>query len=89
MLLEKLAGICLKEKLRYIQLYGADFNFFRQFIFGQEAMKLLTKQELLPEEHFSKKDSTAEDAKFDKILRNDLSRQLRTPMSILSVDAAQ
>ena len=28
-LLEKLAGICLVEKLRYIQLYEADFNFFQ------------------------------------------------------------
>ena len=26
-LLEKLAGVCLVEKLRYIQLYEADFNF--------------------------------------------------------------
>ena len=28
-LLEKLAGMCLVEKLRYIQLYEADFNFFQ------------------------------------------------------------
>ena len=53
-LLEKLAGICLVEKLRYIQLYEADFNFFQQFIFGQEAMQLLTEQELLPEEYLAK-----------------------------------
>ena len=53
-LLEKLAGICLVEKLRYIQLYEAYFNVFQQFIFGQEAMKLLTEQELLPEEHLAK-----------------------------------
>ena len=55
-LLEKLAGICLVEKLRYIQLYEADFNFFQQFIFGQEAMRTLTDQGLLPDEHFSKKE---------------------------------
>ena len=76
-------------KLRYIQLCEADFNFFQQFIFRQEAMKSLTKQELLSEERFSKKGSTAEYAKFDKILMNDLSRRSRIPMSIVSVDTAQ
>jgi uncharacterized membrane protein YgcG len=44
---------------------------------------------LLPEEHFSKKGSTAEDAKFDKTLMADNSRQAGMPMSIVSVDAAQ
>ena len=34
-LLEKIAGVCLVEKLRYIQSYEADFNFFQQFIFGK------------------------------------------------------
>ena len=52
-------------------------------------MKLLTEQELLPEEHFSKKGSTAEDTKLDKSMMNGLSRQSRTPMSIVSVDSAQ
>ena len=52
-------------------------------------MRTLTDQGLLPDEHFSKKGSTAEGAKFDKTLMEDLSRQLRTPMSIVSVDAAQ
>ena len=88
-LLEKLAGVCLVEKLRQIQLYEADFNFFQQFVFGKEAMNTLTERGLLPEEHFSKKGSTAEDAKFDKTLMADNSRQSRIPMSIVSVDARQ
>ena len=52
-------------------------------------MQSLTDQSLLPEEHFSKKGSTADDAKFDKTLIEDLSRQSRIPVSIVSVDAAQ
>ena len=52
-------------------------------------MQSLTVQGLLPEEHFSKKGSTADDAKFDKILMGDLSHQSRTPMSIVPVEAAQ
>ena len=82
-------GRDLVEKLRYIQLYEAVLNFFQQFIFGQEAMRSLTDQGLLPDEYFSKKGSTAEEAKFDKTLMEDLSRQSRTPMSVVSVDAAQ
>merc|ERR1712086_660229 len=59
------------------------------FLFGKEAMNLLTDNGFLPEEHFSKKGSTAEDAKFDKTLTEDLSRQAQHPMAVLSVDAAQ
>ena len=35
-------------------------------------MRSLTDQGLLPEDHFSKKGSTAEDATFDKTLMDDL-----------------
>ena len=77
------------EKLRYIQLYEADFNFFQQFIFGQEATKALTENGFLPEEHYSKKGSIAEDATFDKTQMVDLSRQARHPLIVFSVDAPQ
>ncbi len=59
--LEKIAGICLVEKLRAIQLYEADFNCCNYFIFGRAAMDSLTKNDYLPEELFSQKGSTAED----------------------------
>ena len=52
-------------------------------------MRSLPDQVLLPREHLSKKGSTADDAKFDKTLMEDLSRQSRIPMSIVSVDATQ
>ena len=87
-MLEKIAGICLVEKLRYIQLYEADFNFYNQFVFGKRAMNSLTENGFIPEELFSQKGSTAEDAKFDKTLTMDISRQSRTPMTIISADAA-
>ena len=65
------------EKLRaiHIQLYEADFNCYNQFIFGRQAMQTLTDSGYIPEELFSQKGSTAEDAKFDKTLMVDLSRQ--------------
>ena len=87
-MLEKTAGVCLVNKLRAIQLYEADFNFYNQFIFGQLAMNKLTEGGLIPEELFSQKGSTAEDAKFDKTLTADLSRQARQPMTIVSAKVA-
>ncbi len=74
-MLEKIAGVCLVEKLQAIQLYDVDFNCYNQFIFGKHAMQTLTQRGYIPEELFSQKGSTAEDAKFDKTLMADLSRK--------------
>ena len=52
-------------------------------------MNLFTNNGFLPGEYFSKKGSTAEDDKFDKTPTEDLSRQARHPMKVVSVDAAQ
>jgi hypothetical protein len=87
-MLEKIAGVCLVEKLRAIQLYKGDFNCFNHFIFGRAAMDTLTKNDYLPEKLFSQKGCTAEDAKFDKTLMADLSTQARLPMTVVSADAA-
>ena len=43
----------------------------------------------MPKEHFSQKQSMAEDACFDKVLTLDLSRQSQLPMVLVSIDAAQ
>ena len=51
-------------------------------------MAALTANNFLPEELFSQKGCTVEDAKFDKTLMADLSRQARHPMTVVSVDAA-
>ena len=72
-MLEKIAGVCLVEKLCAIQLYEADFNCYNQFIFGRQAMQTLTNRGYIPEELFSQKESTAKDAKFDKSIIADLS----------------
>jgi hypothetical protein len=82
------AGVCLVEKLRAIQLYEADFNCYNQFIFSRQAIQTLSDSRYISEELFSQKGSTAEDAKFDKTLMADLSRQARQPMAVVSADAA-
>ncbi len=50
-------------------------------------MDTLTQNNYFPEELFSQKGSTAKDAKFDKTLMADLSRQARHPMTVVSADA--
>jgi hypothetical protein len=72
-MLEKIAGVCLVEKLQAIQLYKANFNCYNQFIFGKAAMDSLNSIGYTPEELLSQKGSTSKDAKFDKTLMADLS----------------
>ncbi len=86
-MLKKIAGVYLVEKLRAIQLYETDFSCYNQFIFGSQAMQALTNSGYIPEELFSQKGSTAEDAKFNKTLIADLSRQARHPMTVVSAYA--
>jgi hypothetical protein len=87
-MLEKIADVCLVDKLHAIQLYQANFNCYNQFIFGQNTMQALTASGYVPEELFSQKCKTAKDAKFDKTLMADLSRQARHPMIVTLADAA-
>jgi hypothetical protein len=51
-------------------------------------MDALTQNHYLPEELFSQKGSTANDAKFDKTLTANLSRQAKHPMTVVSADTA-
>lgn len=74
-LLEKVAGVCLVDKLYSIQLYEPDYKWFQKNIFNDISMDVLIKEGFLPDEHFSQKQSMAEDAAFDKTLAHDLSRQ--------------
>jgi hypothetical protein len=74
-MLKNIAGVCLVEKLRAIQLCKSDFNCYNQFVFRKEAMNTLNSINYMPEELFSQKGSTGKDAKFNKTLVADLSRQ--------------
>jgi hypothetical protein len=72
-MLEKIAGECLVEKLWAIQLYKADFNCYNLLIFGGQAIQMLTDCRYIPEELFSQKGSMVNDARFNKTLMADLS----------------
>jgi hypothetical protein len=49
-ILEKIVGVCLVEKLQAIQLYEDDFNCYNQFVFGKVAMDSLNCIGYIPEE---------------------------------------
>ena len=89
MMLEKIAGMALVTKLRAILLMEANFNFHNRLIFGDHMTKLARESGLVPEEIYSEKGKTAEDAILQQVLLFDIARQLRRPLLVASVDAAQ
>lgn len=88
-MLEKVAGVALVNKLQAILLMEGDFNFFNKWTFGHMAMNELYRLEYIPQDQYSQRGSTAEDARMDSRLTTDISRQLRHPMAIAAVDADQ
>ena len=87
-MLEKVAGVALVNKLRAILLMEADYNFHNKWVFGHQALNFLLESGYVPEDQYSQRESTAEDAKMDSRLTADLSRQLRLPMGSVSADAS-
>ena len=67
----------------------ANFNFHNKLVFGNRMLDLARKHGLVPEEVFSKKGRTSEDAVLHQVLAYDIARQKRAPMIVASVDAAQ
>ena len=67
----------------------ADFNFHNRLVFGDHMMKLVRENGLVPEEIYSEKWKTAEDAILQQVLLFDIVRQLRRPLLVAYVDAAQ
>ena len=87
-MLKKVAGIALVNKLRAILLMEADFNMHNRIIFGSRAINAARERGEIPPEIFSTEGCTAEDGSWEKTLVTDVSRQSRTPCTITSNDAA-
>ena len=58
-----------------------------KIIFGKRMLDLARAGGVIPEEHFSNKQKSAEDGKFSNILMCDLSRQRCQKMDSISADA--
>jgi hypothetical protein len=86
-MLEKVAGVALVNKLRAILLMEADFNYMNKWVFGHKAINKMYALGYVSKDQYSQKESTAEDAKLDNKLTMDLSCQLRHPLATMSADA--
>ena len=67
-MLEKIAGAAVVTKQRVILLMGDYFNCHNRLIFGDRMMKLAQEDGLLPEEIYSEKGKTPEDAILQQVL---------------------
>ncbi len=66
----------------------ADLIFHNRIIFGRQMMETARAEVLIPEEHFSEKDSTAKDGKFANILARNITCQQRQPFCTMSSNAS-
>jgi hypothetical protein len=88
-LLEKVFGVRLIDKLRAICLLEADFNWLNKLIFAHRLEQHCRKHGLVPAEQFAKSCTTCEEASLVKNLICDNSRILHNSLSITSVDMDQ
>ena len=86
-LLEKIAGLALVNKLRAILLFEADSNMFNSYIFADRAMAVAREHNLIPPEQYAERQSDGQDGAWSKRLFGDISRQSRIPVGIVSADA--
>ena len=49
-MLEKIAGVALMNKLRAILLIEGDYNYFNKWVFGREAINVLYEMGYIPED---------------------------------------
>ena len=87
-MLEKVLGVKLINKLRAILLMEADFNAANKIVYGERMLDQARKYKLMPEEIFSERGKMPDDGGVSKILFYDIVRQLKRPAGLASVDAA-
>jgi hypothetical protein len=90
-LLEKVYGVRLIDKLRAICLLEADFNWLNKLIliFAHRLEQHCRKHGLVPPEQFAKSRTTCQQASLVKNLSTDNSRILHNSLSITSADMDQ
>lgn len=88
-MLEKVAGVALVNKLRAILLLETDYNFFNKWPLAGTLSTCCTTWATfyVPAEQYSQRELTAEDARLDSLLTMDISRQHRQPLVAISADA--
>ena len=88
-LLAKHKGKYSVENCRYLIIYEADFNQYKNYFIGGTANETMNRYEGLPDDIYSRKGGTSPDCKFDSTLMTDIARQSRILMALVSIDASQ
>ena len=86
-MLEKIRGCALINKLRSILLMEADFNCANKLLYGSRMLNVVREHGRMPEEIFSECNRMADDGTLAKVLFYDVVRQARRPAGLSSVDA--
>jgi hypothetical protein len=76
----KKPGVIELDKLRVIHLFEADFNLLVGVFFGRRAMQYQTDHQLIHPGQFGRPRGECQDAAFDKVLINLVSKFSQTPM---------
>ena len=87
-MLEKKLGVVLIPKLRAILLKEADNNMHDGYLFGGRLLTHARECGLIPQEQLAKKEKTAEDGVFAKVLKADYAGLRRIFFGQISADAA-
>jgi hypothetical protein len=85
-LLEKIAGIALVNKLRAILLFEADSNMFIRLLLSNRPMELAHEHGVTPLEQYAERQSDGQDGVWLKRLFADVSQQAQQAMGIISAD---
>ena len=87
-MLEKVAGINLVDKLRAILLMEADFNFANSLYFGKRTLEIANKQDLIKHDTFgSKNNSCPIEVPLCRLMFFDMVRQMKRNAALGSFDA--
>ncbi len=86
-MLEKVFGCALINKLRSILLMEADFNATNKILYGHRMLDVIRKYNLMPEEIYSEKNRLADEGTLVKVLFYNIVHQTRLPAGISAVDA--
>jgi hypothetical protein len=86
-LLEKIAGIALVNKLRAILLFEADFNMSNHLLLSNRPMVLAREHGVIPLEQYAERQSDGQDGVWLKRFFADVSGQARQAMGIILADA--
>ena len=89
LLLQKEIGNIDIDKLRFIILFEADFNFLLKKIFAQRLMARAIENDTLPIEFYSMKGKSAKEAIITRTLWCDINRLEHRSFAVVSADLSQ